>query len=57
MKSVQCSYRLIWIVPLLLLPGACSEPKAVAYQGYVEGEYVLIASPYAGSLQIGRAHV
>ncbi len=51
MKAVQCSYRLILIVPMMLLMAGCGEPKAVAYQGYVEGEYVLIASPYAGSLQ------
>ena len=51
MKAAQCSYRLICIAPIALLVAGCGEPKAVAYQGYVEGEYVLVASPYAGSLQ------
>jgi HlyD family secretion protein len=33
------------------LSGACTEKKAVeAYQGYVEGEYVYIASPLGGRL-------
>ncbi len=30
---------------------ACDKPKTVAYQGYAEGEYVLVASPYGGSLE------
>jgi HlyD family secretion protein len=51
MKAAQCSYSLICIAPIALLVAGCGEPKAVAYQGYVEGEYVLVASPYAGSLQ------
>jgi len=39
------------IAPIALLAVGCGEPKTVAYQGYVEGEYVLVASPYGGSLQ------
>src|SRR3569832_809352 len=35
---------------LALLAG-CSKPAADGWQGYVEGEYVLLASPYAGQLQ------
>ena len=30
---------------------ACSKPANEAYQGYMEGEFVLLASPYAGQLQ------
>jgi HlyD family secretion protein len=40
---------------LLALPalvfGACGKHKTDGYQGYVEGDYVLLASPYAGTLQ------
>ena len=35
---------------LLLLAG-CEQPASDAWQGYVEGEFVLLASPYAGQLQ------
>lgn len=41
----------------LLLPvafaslAACQKPASDALQGYVEGEFVLLASPYAGQLQ------
>lgn len=42
--------RVLWIV-LAVLAAACLEPKPVTYQGYAEGDYVLIASPYAGSLE------
>jgi len=30
---------------------ACSKPAHDAWQGYMEGEFVLLASPYAGQLQ------
>ncbi len=29
----------------------CEKPPTTAWQGYIEGEYVLLASPYAGQLQ------
>lgn len=29
----------------------CGEPAGTAWQGYIEGEFVLLASPYAGQLQ------
>lgn len=35
----------------LLALAACERPKSEAWQGYVEGEYVLLASPYAGQLE------
>lgn len=30
---------------------ACSKPASNTWQGYIEGEFVLLASPYAGQLQ------
>lgn len=30
---------------------ACEKPRDNAWQGYIEGEFVLLASPYAGQLQ------
>jgi HlyD family secretion protein len=35
----------------LLLLTACEKPADDAWQGYIEGEYVLLASPYAGQLE------
>lgn len=34
---------------MLVLTG-CNKSEPVAFQGYVEGEYVLVAAPFAGSL-------
>ena len=42
------------IVPLLAL-GACSDRAPPPLQGYVEGEYVRVAAPFAGTLQELRA--
>ena len=50
MNAAQCSYRLIAVATVAFVLGACDDPKVAAYQGYVEGDYVLVASPYAGSL-------
>lgn len=36
---------------ILISATGCSEPAGNAWQGYIEGEYVLLASPYAGQLQ------
>lgn len=36
---------------LAALVGACGEKTAPAWQGYVEGEYVLVAAPAAGRLE------
>ena len=30
---------------------ACSKQEPNSWQGYIEGEFVLLASPYAGQLQ------
>ncbi len=38
------------LLALLALAG-CDKPPANTLQGYIEGEYVLLASPYAGQLQ------
>lgn len=36
---------------LLVLLAGCGKPAQDAWQGYVEGEFILLASPYAGQLQ------
>jgi len=38
------------LLPALLALAACEKPASNAWQGYVEGEFVLLASPYAGQL-------
>jgi HlyD family secretion protein len=38
------------LLALFVLAG-CDKPPADTVQGYIEGEYVLLASPYAGQLQ------
>lgn len=37
-------------LPFLLLAAGCGETKSGRYQGYVEGEFVYVASPRAGAL-------
>ena len=37
---------------LLLLFGSCSDPPKNRFQGYVEGEFVYVASPLAGTLEL-----
>lgn len=44
-KSVMC------IVAGTVLLSACETHKTVSYQGYAEGEYILVAAPYAGALE------
>ncbi len=51
MKLILHRWQLVGLACLIALAAACSETKVAGYQGYVEGDYVLIASPYAGSLQ------
>ena len=43
--------RLILTLGLASCMSGCGPSPDAAYQGYAEGEYVLVASPYAGSLQ------
>jgi HlyD family secretion protein len=42
-----------WCLPLLVaaLPGCSADAPPPAYQGYVEGEYVRVASPLSGTLK------
>ena len=35
----------------IALLAACEKHEEGVWQGYIEGEYVLLASPYAGQLQ------
>ena len=43
--------RLLLIVFLGISLAGCEKPPANTWQGYIEGEFVLLASPYAGQLQ------
>lgn len=49
MRSLTLTLALALASALAL--AACDNDKNGAWQGYVEGEYVLLASPYAGQLQ------
>ncbi len=40
-----------WALMLLLLLNGCSDPSQDRFQGYVEGEFVYVASPLAGQLE------
>ena len=44
------------VLLLLLLAGSCSDPPANRFQGYVEGEFVYVASPLAGTLETLHVH-
>lgn len=39
------------LVSAFILLAGCDKPPADTWQGYIEGEFVLLASPYAGQLQ------
>ena len=41
-----------WALMLLLFLSSCSDPSKDRFQGYVEGEFVYVASPLAGQLEI-----
>ena len=43
--------RAAWTLMLLLLLNGCSDPSKDRFQGYVEGEFVYVASPLAGQLE------
>jgi HlyD family secretion protein len=49
-KNVKRVATAVALTAVALL-GACSEPGRTTYQGYAEGEYVFVASPYAGTLE------
>ena len=44
-------HRLSLIAVVALALPACQEEPAAPFHGYAEGEYVLVASPYAGQLE------
>jgi HlyD family secretion protein len=44
------------VLLLLLLAASCSDPPADRFQGYVEGEFVYVASPLAGTLETLHVH-
>jgi HlyD family secretion protein len=48
--TIRISHLIIALLAAVSL-GACEQPPTNSYLGYAEGEYVLVASPYAGSLQ------
>jgi HlyD family secretion protein len=39
-----------WCIPLFLIVSGCGNSAPTAMQGYVEGEYVRVAAPFAGTL-------
>jgi HlyD family secretion protein len=47
MRLIGALFLLALAAPL----GGCNKQAQNIYQGYAEGDYVLVASPYAGSLQ------
>ena len=49
-RSVAPRRALVTTLAILCV-GACDAPRERALQGYVEGEYVRIAAPFAGQLQ------
>ena len=40
----------VWVAAMLALAAACGNKEPPALQGYVEGEYVRVAAPFAGTL-------
>jgi HlyD family secretion protein len=44
--------RIAGALVLLLLVASCSDPPKDRFQGYVEGEFVYVASPLAGQLEM-----
>lgn len=50
--------RCVWctVAPALTILAACSPTAAPQIQGYIEGEYVRVAAPFAGKLQQLAVH-
>jgi len=44
-------HRALLIAAAVCLTAGCEKPADNGWQGYIEGEFVLLASPYAGQLQ------
>jgi HlyD family secretion protein len=40
----------LWLMPIAIALAACGKSAPPAIQGYVEGEYVRVAAPFAGTL-------
>ena len=40
-----------WLLAVLLALAGCGEKPPAAFQGYAEGEFVLVAAPYGGRLE------
>lgn len=49
--KVALRITLAGFAPVAFMFAGCGQSGPPTYQGYVEGEYVLVASPYAGSLE------
>ena len=47
--------RLLFLILLATALAGCNRAPQNVYQGYIEGEFILLASPYAGQLQ--KLHV
>jgi len=50
-NSIRILAGLFILLPAAVLISSCSEKSADYFQGYVEGEYVLVSSPLAGRLE------
>ncbi len=51
-RSAACAQRLAAVAAVCVLAGGCSGERPGGLQGYAEGEFVYVASPYAGSLDL-----
>ncbi|HZR03981.1 MAG TPA: HlyD family efflux transporter periplasmic adaptor subunit [Burkholderiales bacterium] len=49
-SAVRTAAVQLGILLLGLLAGCADQPQAAQFQGYAEGEYVLVAAPFAGAL-------
>jgi HlyD family secretion protein len=45
------SFRLLTLIAVALILGACNKNPASSWQGYVEGEYLYLSAPQAGYLK------
>ena len=50
-NTIRLLSRLCILIFIALAAGSCTEKPAGYFQGYVEGEYVLVSSPLAGRLE------
>jgi len=52
---MHSSMKKLLLLAAAVLLAACEKPPTDSWQGYIEGEFVLLASPYAGQLE--KLHV